>query len=296
MELENKYCGGVNVLFVSMNNYESGIIIELHSHSFFHLLFVVDGHGRFIYDNREFDVATNDLIICPPNTIHGFEPQNGGFLRTIEVKFSLVDTELHNVFLSIHGRIVSHGGDARNLFESIFEDALKMKGDFPSYLVNIDIAILLLSIMRTQLKGYKGSETLFDKESNENMFYKGIDFAIVFQYIDEHMDKLISLNELAMLVSFNSSHFCRTFKEKFGISPIKYINNKKIQLSKQMMLESDYNLTEISERLGFQTLHYFSRCFKAIQGEPPNQYRKKIKSNIIINCSNEPIQRDNVNM
>ena len=56
----------------------------------------------------------------------------------------------------------------------------------------------------------------------------------------------------------------------------------KIDKAKQLISEDIYTVTEISEILGYSTIHYFSRHFKRITGMSPSQYAKSVKTKALL--------------
>ena len=58
---------------------------------------------------------------------------------------------------------------------------------------------------------------------------------------------------------------------------VEYINDKKLTAAKQRIKESDLTLTEISDELGFLSIHYFTRFFKAKTGMSPKAYREAVR-------------------
>ena len=68
------------------------------------------------------------------------------------------------------------------------------------------------------------------------------------------------------------------FKNSIDQSPKKYINDKKLERSCQMLLENRYTISEISLRLGYTSIHYFSRQFKKVSGMTPSEYASSIKA------------------
>ena len=63
------------------------------------------------------------------------------------------------------------------------------------------------------------------------------------------------------------------------MSPISYFISLKLDEAKNMITDTDLNFTEISESLGFATVHYFSRLFKNKTGLTPSQYAKSVYKN-----------------
>jgi len=63
---------------------------------------------------------------------------------------------------------------------------------------------------------------------------------------------------------------------------MQYINNFRISKAKELMMYSDFNITQISELVGFQSVHYFSRYFKNKERITPSEFRKGVKDNIYV--------------
>ena len=96
----------------------------------------------------------------------------------------------------------------------------------------------------------------------------------VLQYIDKHLSKPITIDELAVIAGFNSNYFIEIFKKYFNITPIKYILNKKEDEAKKMLIYSNMSIKEIGNSLGFSNQNYFSEFFKKRAGYSPLVFRK----------------------
>ena len=66
------------------------------------------------------------------------------------------------------------------------------------------------------------------------------------------------------------------FKENMDISPKKYINEMKLEKSRQMSCENKYTISEIALMLGFNSIHYFSRAFTQKYNMAPSEYSKSL--------------------
>ncbi|MCZ7935723.1 AraC family transcriptional regulator [Agrobacterium leguminum] len=97
---------------------------------------------------------------------------------------------------------------------------------------------------------------------------------IVAEYIKANLTKDMTLDELASLVQMSRFHFSRSFKETFGVSPIRYINRERVTFAKSVLLTSRASITEISETLGFGSIQNFIRTFREITGVTPLEFRR----------------------
>ena len=88
----------------------------------------------------------------------------------------------------------------------------------------------------------------------------------------------LSVEELAERVNVSKFHFCRSFKQKTGMTVMEYILHTRLLLAKQMLRDSELSVGQISARCGFRSLSGFDRAFKEQTGQTPLQYRKQRQS------------------
>ena len=73
------------------------------------------------------------------------------------------------------------------------------------------------------------------------------------------------------------SQLQKLFHQQTGGGVMEYFGRMKIRAARQMIREGHLNFTQIAEKLGFQSVHYFSRRFKLLTGMSPSQYAKSVK-------------------
>jgi AraC-like DNA-binding protein len=100
-------------------------------------------------------------------------------------------------------------------------------------------------------------------------------FQVALEYIQENLASPISLDELANLANLNPTYFSDLFHQLMGLSPIQYVNRRKIEQAQILLLTTDKPLKEIARRIGFDDEFYFSRLFKKNTGIAPASYRKQ---------------------
>ena len=100
-------------------------------------------------------------------------------------------------------------------------------------------------------------------------------------YLQKHIDKPLSLNDIASAVNLSVSHFASIFKKNTGFSIIEYFNHLKTQKACQYLQFTDLRINEIADRLGIEDPYYFSRMFTKIVGTSPNKYRSRRKILVI---------------
>lgn len=92
-------------------------------------------------------------------------------------------------------------------------------------------------------------------------------------YIRFHYKESITISELAEKYHFNHSYLTRVFKKQKGQSPLKLINELRINDAKKLLETTSLSIREISSMLGFTDQHYFSRIFRELTGQTAKEYR-----------------------
>lgn len=104
---------------------------------------------------------------------------------------------------------------------------------------------------------------------------------LVLDYIDQHIDQELSLEELSNVAAFSKYHFHRIFVVLIGETLFQYI--RRIRLEKACFLllsQTDFSITEIAFKTGFSTPSGFTRSFSEYYGSSPSQWRKdQLKNN-----------------
>jgi YesN/AraC family two-component response regulator len=92
-------------------------------------------------------------------------------------------------------------------------------------------------------------------------------------YIAEHYTEKILLDNICFLFGTNKTTLCQSFRREYGITILSYIDQLKLKDAKKMLRKPRLSVTEISEQLGFASIHYFCRYFKKHTGISPKEYQ-----------------------
>jgi len=104
-------------------------------------------------------------------------------------------------------------------------------------------------------------------DKNKDIFNK------IKYYIELNYQKPFSLAECSKLFYLNQDYICRTFKKKYKISMVSYLNQIRIENSKMILKNTSLSLREIAGEVGFNDEKYFTRQFKKLTGMTPSEYR-----------------------
>jgi AraC-like DNA-binding protein len=98
----------------------------------------------------------------------------------------------------------------------------------------------------------------------------------VLEYITVHLRDDLNVETLAARACMSKSTFYRYFKNMLGLSPVDYINKKRMQMARQMLSRSQSAVSDVCYEVGFNNTSHFIRSFKKYYGCTPKQYQKHI--------------------
>jgi AraC-like DNA-binding protein len=96
------------------------------------------------------------------------------------------------------------------------------------------------------------------------------------QYIHEHINRDISIGDLAGISCVSNDHFIRLFKKEMLQTPLKYITAKKIEKAQLLLLTTELPVRSVAMELALDNISYFNRVFKEHTGKTPLEYRREL--------------------
>lgn len=93
-------------------------------------------------------------------------------------------------------------------------------------------------------------------------------------YIEAHLASGIRIADLAALVGCSVSHFHRAFRLTNHVTPLEYINHRRIRRSQQLMRhDPSLSTAEVAGLVGYTSVNHFTRIFRRLAGVTPARYR-----------------------
>ncbi len=127
----------------------------------------------------------------------------------------------------------------------------------------VTVAKLLESYIITLLEKYSR------KNTNTNPLIENIK-----NYICSNLEFDIDIEQIAKIFHYNKTYLGRLFKSENGMNIKDYVNTQRIEKAKQLLKNSSESIISVSSRVGFNSVTYFNRVFKAETNLTPSQYRK----------------------
>ena len=124
---------------------------------------------------------------------------------------------------------------------------------------------------------YEKNESTSSSPTNSNYENRDkITFDFLTAYLKSNITKPLTLSEICSECLIGLSTLKRICHNYSGMSPIAYFISIKLDAAKTMISDTELNFTQIAERLGFSTVHYFSKLFKMKNGISPSEYAKSV--------------------
>jgi AraC-like DNA-binding protein len=93
------------------------------------------------------------------------------------------------------------------------------------------------------------------------------------EYIDLHLEKDLSVDELASHLGISTSYFARSFRSSVGLAPHAYVMRRRLLRAQELLVSTDLPLIDIALATGFADQSHFCRRFHRMTGMPPRVFR-----------------------
>lgn len=154
--------------------------------------------------------------------------------------------------------------------------------DFPVVTDDNATAILSRDIDRWEQSDSDGQRTscMFSFLSHlldlgtERPFCRNRELYPLLEYIRLHYAQRLTVAEMAALLNISESGLYAAFKSAMGTSPIRYLNDYRLSVARELLLHTDKSIKSVAEAVGIPDPFYFSRLFRTAYGQSPQTYRK----------------------
>lgn len=262
------------------------------SHNFWEILIVDKGEVDVTAGEKQLVLTRGDIIFHKPNEFHSLKA-NGKIAPNLVVISFECDSPAMSFFEEKTLQVTEH---ERSLLGTIIKEArLTFKGrlDDPyqeklilddqiplgsMQMIKHSIEILLLTLLRRYMGTMPEiSETpkILPKFTTVNADTEVYNRIIT--YMEDHIYSNLTIEELCRSTLVGRSKAQKLFRDRNNCGVINHFSQMKIEKAKELIRNKDMNFTQISDLLGYTSIHYFSRQFKKITGMTPSEYASSIK-------------------
>lgn len=264
------------------------------SHDFWEFIYVDKGEVGVTAGTDFKILKKGEIAFHRPNEFHNVRAVSGIAPNLVVISFRCVDTAMqffNRKVLKIdeieHNMLADIIIEARRCFDCRLDDpylqniSLKHPEPFGSgQLIRLYLETTLIHLMRR----YQNPVTLQRHAPKQGNFKSAKTkgdaevFRRVNDYLEANIAQKLSIEQICRDNLVGRSQLQKIFKEQCNLGIIEYFSLMKINASKEMIRLQRMNFTQISEQLGYTSIHYFSRQFKKITGMTPSEYASSIKA------------------
>lgn len=255
-----------------------------HFHPEFQISYISKGEGtRFVGDHVH-NFKEGDLVLTGPNLPHlwrsddpYFEPESNLTTRGLVIYFdhdlisrNLLEREeffIINKLIEHSHRGIEFYGDVTSKVYKLLMQIADERG-FKRIIKLLEILDLLADSKEFSLLTSPSYINSFKGGDSEKM-------SLVYDYVMSNFKNKIALDEVAEMLNMTTSSFCRYFKPRANKTFTRFVNEIRIGHARKLLLEDNFNISQISYECGFNALSNFNRQFKSITELSPHEYRQK---------------------
>jgi len=227
--------------------------VDFHKHNCYELVYYLTGTGTMNLNGELLRYTPNSMTVTRPNYMHDERREEAtdviffGFLYDdfpVPLRNGIVqDSEQHDILrlvLSMKEELLEQKAHYRFRVDLLLNETILLIGRF----ANLDAA----------------------EHRPEKLFYAR-------RYLEENFTQRVNMQTLAELAGYSSDHFRHLFKEQTGMSPARYVLNKRLEAARHMLLNTTASVSSIGLECGFSTTSQFIELFKRANGRTPLQFR-----------------------
>lgn len=261
------------------------IMLYTHWHEELEILYIIEGSMLLQLDTQSFVVKKGDIVLIPPNLIHGasrcsdhpctfyaivFHPSIISSIFNDSIQQNYLDPffiKTNNNFYYIEERSQCHY-KILPYVTSIIESY-----NSKSFGFELLIKSYILQMLYTLIQFY----TVEKQELKKDDILATLRIKKALAFLEDNYQQPFSLLDWASSIDLSKEQFCRVFKKHFHKTPIEYLIHYRISKAADLLLHSKLSIIDIAFETGFESANYFSIAFKNRMQSTPKEYRSASK-------------------
>lgn len=258
--------------------------IRPHWHYFAEIIYVLEGTAE-MYDNHvKYIVPKDGFIFFHPKTIHSIFPVDDKPLKYVVLKIDINRLSATPSYAPKLTNIIKSGADknmqiyfppeynlkinCKKLFLDCVKELTEKNFGYDLLIQACLYNIMMIVIRKWQDNGFSFENDIFRKDTSYNIDN-------ITEYIDQHINEPMEVNDIARLCGISYSCFAKKFKRMYGFSCKEYIERFRIFLVEDYLLFTDFDLNYISYETGYADCSHMIKQFKKYRNITPKQFRLK---------------------
>ncbi|MBQ7054257.1 MAG: AraC family transcriptional regulator [Oscillospiraceae bacterium] len=267
-------------------NYTPDFLFTGESHDFWELAYIRRGSVGVMAGSTGYTLESGEAIFHLPNEYHNIWA-NGESAEVVIISFVCQSPAMR----FFEKRMMSLSEEEKELVESLLRLGFETFTDPPDILyqkkMNLkqDAARGNLQLLKLRLEELlirlMQSEGIIDRQARKSVAAGTRNDRLITDSIIKALTEKIygttTLDEVCAGVLFSKSHLKALFKKNTGYSIMDYYTHLKLERAKILINEGNLSISDIAELLGYSSIHYFSRVFKAKTGMTPTEFKNSSK-------------------
>lgn len=236
----------------SSDKVENALLREIHCHSQFELIAIVEGEITVLLEGNSYKLKSNQCAVIPPLAYHTISANRKGDYKRITALFdsSSLPILLEECFVGNSLHISDSSSAQITRLKSILNE--KNEAFYKPLADSLMVQMLYDCIKSVE----KPTSAL------------GEQMRTVVEYIDANIARNISLDDLAACISVSKSSICHIFKDNMQVSPKQYILQKRMALANSL-IRSGISPTVVAIQVGYDNYSNFYRMYRKYFDEAP---------------------------
>lgn len=248
-----------------------------HQHDLYHLVVYTDKSGGFTLNGEVIQTKPGMVVCISPGQSHDFVTHRNNALYS-EITFSFETPEKDILKIS---------------FESLLQQLTGVEISIPTWFETSEYQANCLNNMIMNIRDHAVTDSAMTEYACQKALGRILDdliwscatlpsnptetnehLVLIREYIDQHFTESLSVDRLASIGKMSKGHLFRVFKKAYGLSPIAYQQQQRMEVAKTLLRSTSLRCNEIAQRCGYHNAQFFHRVFKQTFGKAPNQFRK----------------------
>lgn len=255
---------------------------EGEKHDFWEFVYLDSGKAHITAGDKEFELTQGEAYFHKPNEYHSIRTDNR-FANSVILSFEChspsmrsfedMRTSLSEAEKDILSKIVRESSVCfTDKLNDVYLTKMHKADDRPfggEQLIKMYIEQLLISI-------YRNHTAIADK-TRHNPKNAGELTDRIKEMLKENVYSTVTLSDISSVLFFSKTYIKTIFKKNTGMTVMQYFTALKTDEAKKLISCDKYTFTEIAYKLGYSSLHYFSRQFKKTTNMTLTEYARSIK-------------------
>lgn len=252
----------------------SGYHFKGEKHNYFELTYVDRGRLCTEVEGQHYELTEKELIIYGPGQFHSQSIPEGCSCSYVTIIFDM-ETIVYDVESTHYELLLNKVFEYDKKIYTLLKTFVSESTSQIPYMNSLMLCLLqetIIRLLQSEFIGKKSERPV----TGARQHYQDELLEKILAYIDETIYEPLTIAEICQKFSMSRSSLQILFKENLDMPPKKYINELKLEKSRQMICENKYTISEIALMLGFNSIHYFSRAFTQKYHMAPSEYSKTL--------------------